>query len=110
MIDTTKEHLITLSEAAARLPRRGGRKVHTSTLWRWARKGLRGVHLQYVRLGGRIYTSDEALNRFANALAALDQAESSEEPNCHSILPPGTPLHETRAHQKADRQLKEAGI
>lgn len=110
MIDTTKEHLITLSEAAARLPQHDGKKVHTSTLWRWARKGLRGVHLQYVRFGGRIYTSAEALNRFANVLAALDQAESVESTD-GPLIPSSKQLpHETDAHLEAERRLKKAGL
>ena len=50
------DELITLAEAARRLPRIDGRKVCDVTLWRWARRGLRGVRLEYVRVG-RIYTA-----------------------------------------------------
>ena len=63
------EQVLTFSEAASRLPRFHGRKVHTSTLWRWARKGVKGVRLETRRLGGRFVTSLEALERFSKKLA-----------------------------------------
>ena len=36
------ESIMTLGEAASALPRVGGKKVATHTLWRWARKGVHG--------------------------------------------------------------------
>jgi hypothetical protein len=68
-IDINQETLYTLTEAAKHLPTLNGRKVSVSTMWRWCAKGIRGVHLDHVRIGRRICTSVEALNRFANALA-----------------------------------------
>ncbi len=35
-----------------------------ATLYRWALKGVRGVRLETVMMGGRRYTSDEAVDRF----------------------------------------------
>lgn len=63
------EIVITLAEAAALLPRRRGKRVHASTLWRWARRGIAGVRLEHRRLGGQIVTSLEAIDRFGDALA-----------------------------------------
>ena len=40
-----------LTDGCKRLPR-NGRRVHTSTLWRWCRKGCHGVELHYVALAG----------------------------------------------------------
>lgn len=54
------EGLITLSEAAKRLPG----KPSLPTLWRWCAKGVRGVRLAHLRLGRRIFTTVEALNEF----------------------------------------------
>jgi len=62
------EKLLDLATAARLLPRR----PHVSTLWRWARKGLKGIRLEYRRVGGRVYTTAEALDRFGATLAALD--------------------------------------
>lgn len=69
MIDLQSEGLLSLADAAKALPRINGRRIHVSTLWRWSRKGVRGVRLEHVRLGHRVCTSLEALNRFAKALA-----------------------------------------
>jgi hypothetical protein len=77
-IDPATEVLLPLAEAAGRLPRlRGGRAVATSTVWRWARRGVRGrggalVRLEVLKLGGTCCTSDEALLRFFRTLSADD--------------------------------------
>jgi len=68
-IDINQETLYTLTEATKHLPTLNGRKVSANAMWRWCAKGIQGVHLDHVRLGGRICTSVEALNRFANTLA-----------------------------------------
>ena len=69
------ETVLTFSEAAARLPRLNGKKIHASSLWRWARKGISGVRLETRRLGGRFVTSIEALDRFSRKLAEIDVAD-----------------------------------
>ncbi len=55
------EKLISLTEATKRLLRVDGRKPHVCTIWRWCSKGLRGVFLEYVRVGRNIRTTHEAL-------------------------------------------------
>ena len=64
MIDIEKERLKLMTEAAKSLPGR----PHVSTLWRWFRRGIKGVKLETTVLGGRRYTSVEALQRFADRL------------------------------------------
>ena len=56
-IDLQSETVVSLAEAAKTLPQIDGRRIHVSTLWRWARRGVRGVQLEYVRLGHRVCTS-----------------------------------------------------
>jgi hypothetical protein len=71
MIDRNTEELLTLAEAARlRPPGRNGRPQHISTVYRHALKGFRGVRLEVVRLGGSLYTSRQALQRFAERLTA----------------------------------------
>lgn len=65
-IDLQKEVSITLREALELLPRRHGKKIHYATIHRWATKGAGGRVLETWRLGGLIFTSAAALNRFAN--------------------------------------------
>jgi hypothetical protein len=69
MIDMASERLITLNEAARlRPPSRRGRPTHSSTVYRWISRGVRGQKLEAIRLGGTLYTSQEAMQRFARAL------------------------------------------
>jgi len=77
------ETLVTLSEAARLLPRINGKKIAASTLWRWCRKGLRGVNLEYLRVGSKVATTSDALQRFFAALAQLDATQpSTYKPTC----------------------------
>ena len=112
-IDPNKEELLSLTEATKVLPRVNGKRPARSTLWRWCRKGLRDVHLEYVRVGRDIATTREALNRFFVALAEADEP-----------LPDAPPLklvslHRRRRHsgraqqraiERAEKRLAEAGI
>ncbi|MFO0905859.1 MAG: DUF1580 domain-containing protein [Pirellulales bacterium] len=41
--------------------------VNTATAWRWALKGVRGVKLESLTVGGRRVTSAEAFDRFVTA-------------------------------------------
>ena len=70
------EELLTLTEAAKCLPRIDGKKVSVCTIWRWCRNGLRGMFLEYARVGRRVCTSRAALRRFTVAVAQLDRRAS----------------------------------
>lgn len=72
MIDIKQEQPISLSRAARRsfLPRRRkGKRPHVATLYRWAQRGIRGVRLETIRVGGTLCTSVEAIQRFCDALS-----------------------------------------
>lgn len=72
------EHVIALADVPGILPkRRGGRKVHTSTVWRWVVKGYRGIRLETIQVGGTRCTSREALERFFEQIDA-DAVPGSE--------------------------------
>jgi hypothetical protein len=69
-INISTETLIPLIQAAAHLPRRRrGRKASASTLHRWATRGLRGVVLESLQVGGTRCTSLAALQRFFDKLS-----------------------------------------
>lgn len=74
--------------------RRNGRKLHPSTVFRWAQRGLRGVKLQVVRVGGTLCTTEDALCRFFEQLTGGVNT------------PP--PIKRNRA--QVQRELDEAGI
>jgi hypothetical protein len=82
-IDFGSEHLLSLTDAAKQLPRRrAGRKPHISTLYRWALRGLKGVKLETVQVGGTTCTSVEALQRFFDSLCRRpdDSSLASKSP------------------------------
>lgn len=58
------EELIALTDVPKRLPRRRGKKVHYSTVYRWATKGSRGKKLESRLIGGVRYTTQAALQDF----------------------------------------------
>lgn len=68
MIDL-QDDLIPLSEVPGILPRRRGRRLHLSSIYRWAQHGVRGVRLEVVRVGGVAYTSRQALDDFVQSLS-----------------------------------------
>ncbi len=99
MIDVENEKLVSLN-AARRLPwlkGRGGNAISLDTINRWRMKGIRRVVLESTRIGGRIFTSEEATLRF---LARLNGEEPIEKPS--SLR--------RREIAAADAKLDEAGI
>jgi len=64
---------LTLVKAAKQCPGRPS----VNAVWRWCRKGIRSrngeiIRLDHIRVGGRIYTSAQALNNFFSAVALAD--------------------------------------
>jgi hypothetical protein len=66
MLDLAQESTLTFAEAA-RDPVLG-RPVHIATIYRWANKGVRGIRLETVMVGGRRLTTQEAMTRFFDRL------------------------------------------
>lgn len=94
MIDISSEELLTLAQASRLLPGRPS----VATLWRWRHRGVGGRRLETVVIGGRPYTSKEALQRFARQLGGNDT------PTIRS------PARRERAIRKAEAELNAAGI
>ena len=99
-ISLADEQVISLAEATRLLPRQvNGKKVHVSTLHRWCSRGLRGVRLESLKLGGRVVTSVEALQRFAERCSSVGP-EHRSSPNKQS----------QQAFERAETELEDAGI
>jgi len=96
------EELVTLADAVQLVPRTGGKRVHFSTLWRWALRGVRGHRLEHVRVGRTICTSREALNRFFHALA--------DQPAEPTPVARPTPRWREVDSRRSKQILDEAGI
>jgi hypothetical protein len=100
MIDIQAEQLITLNEAARLRPlRRDGRPTHVSTVYRWISRGVRGVRLEAIRIGGVTYTSREAVQRFADRLTGVSPSQAA---------PPSAARR--RREAEVERQLAQAGL
>jgi hypothetical protein len=93
-IDISCETLLSLPDAAKALPNR----PHTSTLHRWRLRGVRGVKLETCLIGGRRFTSQEALERFTGSTTAAADGEP---------MPVRTPARRARDIEKAEAELNE---
>lgn len=83
MIDISAETVVTFTDAAKDLPRRRrGRPVHPATLHRWASRGIGGVRLEFIKIGGTRCTSREALQRFFDTItrASGDEQAAASRP------------------------------
>ena len=105
-------NILTLAEAARLVPGR----PHVATIFRWCRYGCRGVRLDYSRMGRRMLTTREALERFGNALAALDEQEDAARAAnraCQAVAPivkSRTKSQRQRAIEKAEAECTAAGL
>ncbi|MCA9179419.1 MAG: DUF1580 domain-containing protein [Planctomycetales bacterium] len=86
MFDFQTEETIPISQLPILLPSR----PHISTVWRWIKRGCRGVHLETILIGGKHFTSKEALKRFVDATSrdggVVDSGHRSDTTMCHANL------------------------
>ena len=96
-IDTDTETLLTLCESRTAFP--GGKRLALATLHRWKLKGVHGVRLETILIGGMRYTSREAISRF---IAAQNADEST--------VPTISPAQRSRQAKAAQQELARAGV
>jgi hypothetical protein len=99
-IDIGTEQLLTLPQAAATLPGR----PNVCTIFRWVQRGVKNVRLETVKIGGRRYTSAEALQRFAQQCSAVREGQQPEP------APVVLSAQRRKQIENARRILDEAGI
>jgi hypothetical protein len=68
-----EETLIPIAEAARLVPGR----PHLATLHRWIARGCRGIRLESILVGGRRFTSREAIARFIQGTSAQRDSTSA---------------------------------
>lgn len=87
-IDLTAESdsLIALTDVPRHLPARNGKRVHYSTVFRWATKGARGRLLESVMIGGVRFTTTHALNRFITGEGQESQRVAADAAVAHQAL------------------------
>jgi hypothetical protein len=97
MIDPQTEQLVTFAEATKLIPGR----PHLSQTYRWAERGLGGIKLEWIKAGGKRFTSVEALSRF---YAALTKAAGGEAPT------PSPLKARAKQQDRAVAELQDAGF
>lgn len=105
MIDHQDEQLIRLTKVPDHLPGTDqGNRVHPATIYRWVSRGIRGVRLETVRIGGGRYTSIEALHRFIEATS--DEA-SADAPGTAALGSAG-PTHRSSRKRRTAQRVQRA--
>jgi hypothetical protein len=98
MISVQDENLIPIQQVAELLPRNRGKKVHTATIYRWFGRGLHGVKLETVCVGGRRFTTQAAIQSFFEAVTAHRNGDIT-----------ATARIDHKRHEQADAELRQAG-
>ena len=99
MIDLSAEKLIPVCDVPKLLPpRQTGKPVHISAVYRWIQRGLGGVHLETIKIGGTLYTSKEAFQRFA------ERRTGNRDPSQATELP--TTATRRKQIERAEREVR----
>jgi hypothetical protein len=96
-IDIQTETVIGIGAGCREFPPNG---VAGATMARYIQKGIGGIKLETIKIGGRRYTSKEAIARF---IAAQNADEGTAAPAI-------TPAQRRRQSEAARQALQEAGI
>ena len=84
---TNDEELLPIKDVARLVPRFGPKAIHYSTVWRWCIKGMHGIRLEHVRVGGRICTTRRALDAFIQRVAHERLKELDRSDHVQGALP-----------------------
>jgi hypothetical protein len=96
----TDEKPLPLAEAARLLPKR----PNPATLWRWRTRGIRGVRLQTLMIGGRRHVLPSALRQFIEAVTAAPSGRPNGETDDRS------PEAKRQRSPEMSRRLRQAGL
>ena len=98
MIDLQTETVVSIAEAVRYIPGRPS----LATVWRWVLSGTRAGKLDSILIGGRRFTSVEAIQRFAQQSTVIGHGDRS------SVIRP-TQRERERAILQAERACDRAG-
>ena len=96
-IDLTTETVFPVSEAPNHIP---GHPSQAS-VWRWVLKGVGGIKLESILIGGKRFTSEEAIQRFCDRRTAATDL---------NVPPSLTSRQREREICRAEREASEAGL
>ena len=95
-----EQEILSLAQACKRIPPINGKRPHLSTLYRWFDRGIAGVHLECLRVGRKLCTTQEALDRFFREAGAAGPVRRPRR------AAPSTPR--TRTPKERERAIREA--
>jgi hypothetical protein len=107
-IDIAMEKLVLLNRLRESIPGR----PNLSTLWRWRLRGVRGVKLEVVVVGGRVYSSREAVARFiaaTTAAASRDSIAATGDAASRQPMPMRSLRQREKDHRDAETFLTKKG-
>lgn len=103
-IDVEADRLVELKAVPKLLEAKIGKRLNLATLYRWQSRGIAGIKLETVVVGGGRFTTVDALNRFFAASTLAKQGKLSN----------GTAEGIRRARlireQRLDREAENLGI
>jgi hypothetical protein len=108
VINTTIEKTAPLAKAARGYSSpRGEGSYHPSALHRWRTRGIRGIKLECIKVGGVWHTSVEALQRFFEQVTALEAEAVPAEttPAAGTTRPPQGTAHQLAVAEELDAVL-----
>ena len=108
-IDVNNQILLSFAEAAARLST-GGRRLHVATIHRWATRGIRGVRLEYAKVGRYCVTTAGAIERFVAEQTAQDRTHHHVDQLITTRPQRRAPRARQVAVDRAKKELAQAGI
>lgn len=92
--------LLNLSDA---FEKKTGRRPNPCTTWRWSAKGVKGVKLQVLFVGGTRLTTEEWVQDFIDAVSKVNMEKHQAAP----VLPPRQQeLLAEKAAKKLAKRLK----
>ena len=92
-----------LNELANYLPRRRGKKLNRSTVWRWAQRGCRGAApLETFSIGSMRYVTPDAVKKFL--------ADCDAEAAAGRVCPPSVRIRPARPSAATRALAKRYGI
>jgi hypothetical protein len=97
MIDLLTETIFPVSEAPEYIPGHPSK----GSCWRWVLKGVGGVKLESAVIGGKRFTSHEAIQRFVDRRTAAADGDPA---------PSLTSRQREREISRAEKEAIEAGI
>lgn len=98
MIDIQNETPVQFSDAPKHVPGR----PHIATIHRWRLRGVRGVKLESALVGGKRFTTLEAIERFIDATTAAADGEPAPRAESNKAR--------ERRLARIEAELQQAGI